>query len=76
MEPSTGVGGVDRTHLLIHRVAVVDGNGDRVPRGQHVVKDDRNRRNQTELLRRPEVGLNCEDAGQSVARAFLDTEEV
>ncbi len=37
---------------------------------------DRTRRYQTELLRQREYGLSCEVAGQSLARAFLDTEEV
>ena len=37
---------------------------------------DRTKRYQTELPRQPEHPLNGEDAGQSVVRAFLDTEEV
>jgi hypothetical protein len=36
----------------------------------------RTKRYQTELLRQREYGLKCEDAGQSVVRAFRDTEDV
>jgi hypothetical protein len=45
--------------------------------GQHQVKGaDRTKRYSTELLRSPKRTMTSKDAGQSVAWAFLDTEEV